>query len=135
MRAAYRAGDKLPEIVKEPVTKVQLVMYAGASGDYNPIHTDDEAARERALPGVIAHGMLSMAFLGQLAEAAFGPGSVRRLEVNFRGMIRPGEVITLRGEVTEITETGSRPLALCALEAVNPSGDVVTNGTAEAWLE
>ncbi|MBT3432967.1 MAG: dehydratase, partial [Nitrospinaceae bacterium] len=72
---SYKAGDKLPEIIKDPIAKVQLVMYAGASGDFNPIHTDDEAAQARGLKGVIAHGMLSMGFLGQLAEAAFGAGS------------------------------------------------------------
>jgi acyl dehydratase len=131
----YKAGDPLPEIVKDPVTKVQLVMYAGASGDFNPIHTDDEAARARGLKGVIAHGMLSMAFLGQLAESAFGAGSVRKLEVNFRGMIVPGDVITLRGHVAEITEVDGRPLARCDIEALNPSGDVVTKGEAEAWME
>lgn len=131
----YRAGDKLPEIVKDPVTKVQLVMYAGASGDFNPIHTDEEAARGRGLPGVIAHGMLSMAFLGQLAESAFGAGSVRKLEVNFRGMVNAGDVITLRGEVGEVREDGGRALAVCEIEAVNPAGDIVTKGTAEAWMD
>jgi acyl dehydratase len=131
---SYKAGDKLPEIVKDPVSKVQLVMYAGASGDYNPIHTDDEAARGRGLKGVIAHGMLSMGFLGQLAESAFGAGSTRRLEVNFRGMVDAGEIITLRGEVKEVREESGRQLAICEIEAVNSAGDVVTNGTAEAWM-
>lgn len=130
----YQAGDKLSEIVKKPVTKVQLVMYAGASGDFNPIHTDDEAARESGLSGVIAHGMLSMAFLGQLAESTFGAGSVRRLEVNFRGMVNVGDVITLRGKVIETREDGDRTLAICEIDAVNPSGDSVTKGTVEAWM-
>lgn len=130
---SYKAGDKLPEIVKDPITKVQLVMYAGASGDFNPIHTDDEAARARGLKGVIAHGMLSMGFLGQLAESAFGAGSTRRLEVNFRGMVNAGEVITLRGEVAEVREDSGRQLAICEIEAVNSAGDIVTSGAAEAW--
>ena len=62
---SYKQGDALPELVKEPVSRTQLVKYAGASGDYNPIHYDDEAARAGGLEGVIAHGMLSMGFLGQ----------------------------------------------------------------------
>lgn len=130
----YAAGDALPEIVKEPIGRVQLVKYAGASGDFNPLHFDDAVAQERGLPQVIAHGMLSMAFLGQAAESAFGAGSVRKLEVNFRGMVRLGDVITCRGEVTEVREEGGRPLAVCALEAVNQEGAPVTKGVAEAWL-
>ncbi len=130
----YKAGDKLPEIVKDPIAKVQLVMYAGASGDFNAIHTDDEAARARGLKGVIAHGMLSMGFLGQLGESAFGAGSTRKLEVNFRGMVDAGEVITLRGEVKEVREDSGRQLAICEIEAVNSAGDIVTSGTVEAWM-
>lgn len=131
---SYQAGDKLPEIVKDPIVKVQLVMYAGASGDFNTIHTDDEAARSRGLKGVIAHGMLSMGFLGQLAESAFGAGSTHKLEVNFRGMVDAGEVITLRGEVKEVREDSGRQLAICEIEAVNSAGDIVTSGTVEAWM-
>ena len=131
----YQAGDKLPEIVKDPVTKVQLVMYAGASGDYNPIHFDDETARSRGLKGVIAHGMLSMAFLGQLADSAFGAGRTRKLEVNFRGMVNLGDIITLRGVVDEVREESGRALAVCSIEAVNPEGAVVTAGVAEAWMD
>src|ERR1700694_5319275 len=58
-------GSVLPDLRKAPITKMQLVKYAGASGDYNLIHTDDETARTVGLEGVIAHGMLSMAFLGE----------------------------------------------------------------------
>ena len=58
-------GSALPELRKDAINKLQLVKYAGASGDYNLIHTDDETARRVGLDGVIAHGMLSMAFLGQ----------------------------------------------------------------------
>lgn len=132
---SYRAGDKLPEIVKDPIAKVQLVMYAGASGDFNAIHFDDETALSRGLKGVIAHGMLSMAFLGQLTDSAFGAGQTRRLEVNFRGMVNLGDVITLRGAVDELREERGRALAICAIEAVNQEGGVVTSGQAEAWID
>ncbi len=132
---SYRAGDRLPEIVKDPIAKVQLVMYAGASGDFNLIHFDDETARSRGLKGVIAHGMLSMAFLGQLTDSAFGAGRTRRLEVNFRGMVNLGDVITLRGAVDEVREERGRALAVCSIEAVNQEGGVVTSGQAEAWMD
>ncbi len=93
-------GQELVPLVKPPITKVQLVKYAGASGDFNPIHTDDEAARSVGLDGVIAHGMLSMGFLGQYAADLAGPrGAVRRLRVRFAGMVRPGDVLTCGGRV------------------------------------
>ncbi len=93
-------GQELPALVKPPITKVQLVKYAGASGDFNLIHTDDETAHSVGLSGVIAHGMLSMGFLGQYAgELVGGAGFVRGLKVRFSGMVRPGDVLTCRGRV------------------------------------
>src|ERR1700745_516637 len=84
-------GSARPELRKDPITKAQLVKYAGASGDYNLIHTDDETARRVGLPGVIAHGMLSMGFLGQYAAALAGDHAyVQSLQVRFAGMVRPG---------------------------------------------
>ena len=132
---SYQKGDALPELVKEPVSRTQLVKYAGASGDYNSIHYDDEAARAGGLDGVIAHGMLSMGFLGQFVENTFGAGSYKRLEVRFQGMVKLGEVITCRGVITDITEEQSRSYATCEIEAVNSSGRVVTTGEAQAWLD
>ena len=109
--------------------------YAGASGDYNPIHYDDEAARAGGLEGVIAHGMLSMGFLGQFVETAFGAGSYKKLEVRFQGMVKLGEVITCRGVVTEVTQEKNRSYATCEIEAADSSSRVVTKGTAQAWLD
>ncbi|MCY4384434.1 MAG: MaoC/PaaZ C-terminal domain-containing protein [Nitrospinae bacterium] len=132
---SYQKGDALPELVKDPVSRTQLVKYAGASGDYNSIHYDDEAARAGGLDGVIAHGMLSMGFLGQFVENTFGAGSYKRLEVRFQGMVKLGEVITCRGVITDITEEQSRSYATCEIEAVDSSGRVVTTGEAQAWLD
>src|ERR1700724_290815 len=104
------SGSVLPELRKPPITKMQLVKYAGASGDYNLIHTDDETARTVGLDGVIAHGMLSMAFLGEYLCWLAGPESVRRLSVRFNEMVRPGDTLTCRGGVKERTtgNAGSR---------------------------
>lgn len=132
---SYQKGDPLPELVKDPVSRTQLVKYAGASGDFNSIHYDDEAARAGGLDGVIAHGMLSMGFLGQFVENTFGAGSYKRLEVRFQGMVKLGEVITCRGVITDITEEQSRSYATCEIEAVDSSGRVVTTGEAQAWLD
>ena len=132
---SYQKGDTLPELVKDPVSRTQLVKYAGASGDYNSIHYDDEAARAGGLEGVIAHGMLSMGFLGQFVETAFGAGRYKRLEVRFQGMVKLGEVITCRGVVTDIAQENGREYAACEIEAVDLSGRVVTRGCAQAWLD
>jgi acyl dehydratase len=95
-------GSELAPLVKPAITKVQLLKYAGASGDFNLIHTDVETARQVGLPGTIAHGMLSMGFLGQYASQLAGPsGFVGRLQVRFSGMVFPGDVLTCRGRVTQ----------------------------------
>ncbi|SDH24905.1 Acyl dehydratase [Alteribacillus persepolensis] len=89
-------------LVKPPIEKLQLVKYAGASKDFNMIHQDEETAKKVGLPGIIAHGMLSMGFLGQLAQDAAGTnGFVSRLNVQFRGMVFPGDTVTCKAVVTE----------------------------------
>lgn len=99
-------GTELPLWSPPAVTKKQLVLYAGASGDDNLIHTDDETARASGLSGVIAHGMLSMGLLGRYATDQFGLESMRRFSVRFCGMVRPGDVLTFGGSVTGRTEDG-----------------------------
>ena len=100
LRADIAAGAILPDLRKDPVTRMQLIRYAEASGDPNKIHLDDQAARQAGLDGVIAHGMLSMAFLGEYLCWLGDPASVRRLAVRFVAMVRPGDVLTCRGRFT-----------------------------------
>jgi len=124
----------LPALEKEPVTKVQLVKYAGASGDYNLIHTDDETAQSVGLDGVIAHGMLSMGFLGQYVCSLFGPEAVRRLSVRFNAMVRPGDVLTCRGIVKEMDSRNGHQRVTLDVWAENQRGERVTAGDAEVDL-
>src|SRR2546429_137447 len=91
------SGSLLPDLRKPPITKMQLVRYAGASGDYNLIHTDDETARRVGVDGVIAPGVLSMAFLRQYLFWLTGPQSIPRPSVRVVEMVRPGDALTLRG--------------------------------------
>src|SRR5205814_10420860 len=91
------SGSLLPDLRKPPITKMQLVKYAGASGDYNLIHTDDETARTVGLDGVIAHGMLSTASLGEYLSWLAGPEPVRRLSARFVARARPRAGRTWRG--------------------------------------
>ena len=120
-------GSPLPELRKEAITKLQLVKYAGASGDYNLIHTDDETARRVGLDGVIAHGMLSMAFLGQYLSWLTGPESIRRVTVRFVEMVRPGDVLTCRARVKALVEDGMT----LEVWAENQRSQPVTVGEAE----
>jgi acyl dehydratase len=103
------SGDELPELVK-PITQVQLVRYAGASGDFNPIHTVPEVAQSVGLPGTIAHGMLIMAFAGQMLTDWAGVGAVRDLNVRFSGMAKPGESVVCAGRITGKSEEGGEGL-------------------------
>lgn len=125
----------MPPLVMDPVTKLQLVKYAGASGDFNLIHTDVETARAAGLEGVIAHGMLSMGFLGRYLTDLAGPGNVRRLQVRFRSMVRPGDVLTCKGTVQAVAAAGSdRLLVTLEIWAENQRGERVTAGEAEVYV-
>jgi acyl dehydratase len=128
------SGSILPELAKPPITKVQLVKYAGASGDYNLIHTDDETARTVGLEGVIAHGMLSMAFLGEYCCWLAGPQSVRRLAVRFVEMVRPGDTLTCRGRVKGRTVGDAGKRLQLEVWAENQQAERVTVGEAEIVL-
>ena len=128
------SGSVLPDLRKPPITKVQLVKYAGASGDYNLIHTDDETARSVGLEGVIAHGMLSMAFLGEYCCWLAGPESVRRLSVRFVEMVRPGDTLTCRGLVKGRETSGAVTRLQLEVWAENQRAERVTIGEAEVQL-
>ena len=98
-------GDPIPELKVTP-DKYLPHRYAGASGDYNPIHIDPEFAKQVGLPGNILHGLYSMAQVarGNAAAAGGDPRSLRRLKVQFRGMGMPEQEITVTGTVKEAGE-------------------------------
>lgn len=129
-------GATIPPLVKPPMTRVQIAKYAGASGDFNPLHVDEMYATQQSkMKSVIAHGMLSMGFLGQLLTTWVGsPEPVRRLDVQFRSSVYPGDVVTLSGEVTAKHQDGGRCLVDCDIRATNQDGVVVTSGVAQLEL-
>src|SRR3989475_12478474 len=92
-------GDELPRLVKGPIEQIQLTRYAGASGDFNPIHQDEAFARAAGMGGVFAHGMLSMGFVAQAITDWAGAGTVRKLGVRFAALVRPTDVVTPLGRV------------------------------------
>ncbi|HKW70934.1 MAG TPA: MaoC/PaaZ C-terminal domain-containing protein [Candidatus Dormibacteraeota bacterium] len=95
-------GQELPELVKHPTTR-QLVQYAGAQGDFYEIHYDQDYARSVGLPGVILHGLLKAAFLGQLVTDWLGDrGTLTAFEVSYRGVDMPSHTYRCRGRVTRV---------------------------------
>src|SRR2546421_9528760 len=96
-----QVGDAIPKLVKAPVTHLQLVRYAGASGDFNPLHTDPKVGEEIGTGGIIAHGMLIMGFVGQFFSDYVCPERLRKFGVRFKSMNHLGDVITLTREVTQ----------------------------------
>jgi acyl dehydratase len=104
------------------------VRYAGASGDFNPIHIDEEFAQSVGLPGRILHGLWTMAQVARAhTEAAGGPEALRRLSVQFRGMGRLGEEIVVTGTVTEVRDG----VAIVESQAVQAGKRIIRNGQAE----
>ena len=102
MSVAFQAGQELPELVKHPTTR-QLVQYAGAQGDFYEIHYDQEYARSVGLPGVILHGLLKAAFLGQLVTDWLDDrGKLLSLEVSYRGVDVPGRPYRCRGQIVKV---------------------------------
>jgi acyl dehydratase len=130
-RPAEPAREQIPPLTKH-VTQEQINAYAEVSGDHNPIHVNPEVARAVGLDGTIAHGMLSMAFLGQmltdwLASRETSTGWVARLRVRFQGMVRPGDTLTCRGALGE-PEDGRQRLEVWV---ANQDGERVLSGDAE----
>lgn len=94
-------GETLPVIRLEPVSRLDLIKYAGASGDFNPIHTIDEEAESAGLPGIIAHGMWTMGNLAKLFTPYLGEGFIEIYSIRFKGMVFLGDVVSLQAELTE----------------------------------
>ena len=129
-----KVGDELPPLVKGPIQQIQLTRYAGASGDFNPIHQDDEFAKAAGMGGVFAHGMLSMGFVGQLVTDWAGPAAVRRLGVRFAAIVRLKDVITCRGRVLGRSSQDDVHLVDLEVWAENQRGEKVVTGKATVSL-
>lgn len=124
-----KKGQILEPISKPAVTKVQLVKYAGASGDYNPLHTDDAFAKRIGMQGVIAHGMLIMGFLGEYVMKLAGDTAIpSRFKMRFGAMTVPGDQITCRAIVKNIYEENNQHFAELDLIAEKAQDQIVGSG-------
>lgn len=126
---------ELPAITKEPITQLQLIKYAGASGDFNPIHTIPEYAREAGLDGTIAHGMLSMGILGQMVSAFAGIKPVKKFGVSFKSIAKPGDTLTAKGIVKRKYEKDGHKFIDCKIHIEDQNGDVKVDGKATIEFE
>ena len=125
-----KVGDELPPLVKGPIQQIQLTRYAGASGDFNPIHQDDEFAKSAGMGGVFAHGMLSMGFVAQAVTDWAGAGRVRKLGVRFAALVRLKDTVTCRGRVLSTSQKDGLNLVELEIWAENQKAEKVVTGKA-----
>jgi len=122
--AELQVGELLKEIQLKPVSRLDLIKYAGASGDFNPIHTIDDEAEKAGLPGIIAHGMWTMGNLAKLFTEYYEDGFIQDYSIRFKGMVFLTDVITLKATLKEKQEHKLR----FNVQAVNQQGNDVLKG-------
>jgi acyl dehydratase len=134
--ASLTVGDSRTEVVLENISRTQIVMYAGASGDYNPLHSDEIYVTQVAgYPTVFAHGMLSMGATGRIVTDWVGNGRLTNYGVRFVNQVWPGDTLTATATVEAIREEGGQHLVDFTINTVNQDGKSVVSGTATARIE
>jgi acyl dehydratase len=126
-------GDEAPVLQKE-LTRTDLVQYAGASGDFNPMHHDEVKAKEAGLPSVFGHGMYSAGFLATALTNYVGIGTLTRYKVRFAKQTWPGETFITKISVTGKRKEGDQNLVDLDCQLVNQDGEVKVSGEATAAL-
>src|SRR5579872_2779318 len=124
-----QVGDAIPKLTTSSVSHLQLVRYAGASGDFNPLHTDPKIGEMIGTGGIIAHGMLIMGFVGQMLSDYVGPTALRKFGVRFKGMTHLDDVITCTGTITQKYEADGETRIAGKVQAADQHGDLKVSGT------
>ena len=127
------AGDAAPEFAHE-LTRTDLVMYAGASGDFNPMHTDEVQAKAAGLPSVFGHGMFTAGLLGTAITDYVGVGNLRSYKIRFTKQTWPGEVLTTHVTVLRKYDEGSERRVDLECTVTNQTGESKLAGVAVAAL-
>ena len=125
-------GDAAPPLVVEDISRTHFVRYAGASGDFNPMHHDDTIATSVGNPSVFGHGMLTAGLMARVLTDWFGPTALRRFQVRFSKQVWPGETLTCTATVTGLRDEGSDGLVDVECQVANQDGEVKLTGTATA---
>jgi acyl dehydratase len=121
-------GDEAP-VISHELKRMDLVRYSGASGDFNPMHTDEVAAKQAGLPSVFGHGMFSMGLLGRAVTDWAGVGNLKVYGVRFTKQTWPGETLSTKIVVTVKEETPEGKIIVAALQLLNQNGEVKLEGT------
>ena len=129
MSGRFVPGAAIPPVVVENLTRTDLVRYAGASGDFNPIHHDETFARAAGNPTVFGHGMLTAGFVARCLTDFVGAGNLRRYKVRFATRVWPGDTITCTGTVTRCYEVDGETLIDGECVATNQKGETAVTGT------
>lgn len=129
-----RVGEELPTLAKGPIDRVHLARYAGASGDFNPLHVDEVFARSAGMPSVYAPGMLVMGFLSQLLSDWARGAQLRRYSVKFNKIVWPGDTVVLKGRVSDRWGEAGRYFAEVDLWVENQKGELVLKGTSQVQM-
>jgi acyl dehydratase len=127
-------GQELPPLVKGPIQQIQLTRYAGASGDFNPIHQDHEFAKAAGMGDVFGHGMLSMGFVAQAVTDWSGAGTVRKIGVRFTALVRLKDIVTCKGRVLSKSFEDDVHTVDVEIWAENTKGEKVVSGKATVAL-
>ena len=131
--SGIKVGDTYSEVVVDNLSRTQIVQYAGASGDYNPIHTDEIFATKVAgYPTVFAHGMLTMGLTGRMLTDYVGVGNLTRYGVRFTRQVFPGDTLTATATVTGLREENGAHIVELDVVTVNQNGEEVLKGSAAA---
>ena len=127
-------GDEAPPLVVEDLSRTHFVRYAGASGDFNPMHHDDTIATSVGNPSVFGHGMLTAGLMARVLKDWFGPDALRRYQVRFSKQVWPGETLTCTARVTGLRDAEESGIGLVDVECqvVNQDGEAKLTGTATA---
>ena len=131
MLSNLKAGMQLPKSEKI-ISRQSIDLYAKASGDFNPIHTDEEFAAKSQFGGIIAHGMLVLSYLTQMLTGAFGDAwfGSSKLDVRFKTAARPGDILAFGGIIREVKTSGGKRLVVCNVFCRNQHGEAVILGEA-----
>lgn len=131
-----KVGDTHRERVVDNLTRTQIVQYAGASGDYNPLHTDEVYVTQAAgYKSVFAHGMLTMGLTGKMLTNYVGDGRLTKFGVRFVNQVWPGDTLDATATVTALRSEGGQHLVDLSLSTVNQDGREVVSGTATARID
>ncbi len=123
-------GTKIPELRIEPISRTILALYAGASGDHNPMHIDIDFAKKVGLKDVFAHGMLVMSYLGRAITDTILQSRLKDFKVRFCSITNIGDILTCGGEVIEIKERNNIKVVILELHVIDQDGDVKLTGIA-----